>query len=118
MQRAGDRPLKDWSTVMRDERISAALAEVVAKESSSPVVGNSKQQWEGLAISTVNRIHSFRYRGVDIRDRQKAIADLAQGISADRWNNADVEGSRFQEYRRIAGILLDAYVCITSSGTP
>jgi hypothetical protein len=112
MQREGDIRLKDWSTLMRDERISAALAEALAKESRSPVVGNSKQEWEGLAISAVNRIHSFHYRSVDIRDRPKAIADLAQGISADRWNNADVEGTRFQEYRRIAGILLDVYVDI------
>jgi hypothetical protein len=98
---------------MRDQRISAALAEVLAKETNSPVVGDSKHTWEALASSAVNRIHSFHYRSVDIRERPKAIADLAQGISADRWNNADVEGSRFREYRRIAAILLDAYVDIT-----
>jgi hypothetical protein len=105
-------------TYFQQERLAKALAEVLEQHASSPVVGNSKRDREALAISAVGRIESFHLRKIDSRDRHKAIADLAKGISAQRWDNSDVEGSRFQEYQRIAAVIFDAYGSLTKKAIP
>ncbi len=88
-----------------------ALIESLAESKAMGIkcAGSTSEQHEEIAYAAQSRIHSFRQRGIDVDDNDATVADLTKGLSAQFWDNSEIDSRQLEECRQLAGILLQTY---------
>jgi hypothetical protein len=105
------------SDLDRDEEVLTALVAALTgtRKVAPPVVGQSIERHHKLAVVALRRMRSFKRRGVPIDDRARLICDLAKGLADAFEADPRLVGRLIEDYRFIAGELLDAYRAVGGS---